>query len=230
MKVTKRHHDGWTLGKDLLYTVRSVGLYIIVAVPSKGITLIWDKHTRLTVELQPHWRVSVAFITWQHCYSVAFKSLFISFAFIVFSNESPLIIHISFISQLLFKNQVCGLCGNFDASEMNDLQLSDSASKPLNCSTHINYFNENRNVDSYMITVVCSPMTFGNSWKATTPPCSDVTTEIFPCERNSYCSAWAQRRCMILKGDTFKQCHLLVCTLIQCTSLPSSIAFVTGLY
>ncbi|XP_029681304.1 mucin-2-like [Takifugu rubripes] len=138
MKVTRRHHDGWTLGKDLLYTVRSVGLYIIVSVPSKGITLIWDKHTRLTVELQPHWR-----------------------------------------------NQVCGLCGNFDASEMNDLQLSDSA-------------------------MIGSPMTFGNSWKATTPPCSDVTTEIFPCERNSYCSAWAQRRCMILKGDTFKQCHLLV--------------------
>lgn len=59
MKVTRRHHDGWTLGKDLLYTVRSVGLYIIVSVPSKGVTLIWDKHTRLAVELQPHWRVSV---------------------------------------------------------------------------------------------------------------------------------------------------------------------------
>lgn len=139
-------------------------------------------------------------------------------------------INISFISQLLFENQVCGLCGNFDGSEMNDLQLSDSASKPLNCSTHINYFNDNRNVDSNMLTVICSPMTFGNSWKATTPPCSDVTTEIFPCERNSYCSAWAQRRCMILKGDTFKQCHLLVCTLIQCTSLSSSITFVTGLH
>ncbi|KAM9328384.1 mucin-19 [Pholidichthys leucotaenia] len=55
-----------------------------------------------------------------------------------------------------------------------------------------------------------SPMDFGNNWKAATPPCSDVTTEIFPCDRNSYCSAWAQRRCMILKGDTFKECHLRV--------------------
>ncbi|MEQ2245481.1 hypothetical protein ILYODFUR_028527 [Ilyodon furcidens] len=68
---------------------------------------------------------------------------------------------------------------------MNDLQISGSA-------------------------VVTSPIAFGNSWKTTTPSCSDVTAEIFPCERNSYCSAWAQRRCMILKGDTFKDCHVKV--------------------
>lgn len=73
----------------------------------------------------------------------------ISFAFIIFTNESPLIINISFISQLLFQNQVCGLCGNFDANEMNDLQLSASASKPLAYITYkyINYFYEKRNVD-----------------------------------------------------------------------------------
>uniref|UniRef100_A0A3Q2Q9U3 VWFD domain-containing protein n=1 Tax=Fundulus heteroclitus TaxID=8078 RepID=A0A3Q2Q9U3_FUNHE len=77
---------------------------------------------------------------------------------------------------------ICGLCGNFDSSEMNDLRIS----------------------------VVSSPLAFGNSWKTATPPCTDVTTEIFPCERNSYCSAWAQRRCLILKGDAFKDCHLKV--------------------
>lgn len=43
-------------------------------------------------------------------------------------------INFSFISQLVFQNQVCGLCGNFDASEINDLQLSDSASKLFNCA------------------------------------------------------------------------------------------------
>ncbi|XP_065325583.1 mucin-19-like [Pelmatolapia mariae] len=138
MRVTKKIQKGWTLQQDPLYTIRTVGLYIIISVPSKGLTLIWDKHTRITVELHPDWR-----------------------------------------------NRVCGLCGNFDSNELNDLQISGSA-------------------------VVSSPMAFGNSWKAATPPCTDVTTEIFPCERNSYCSAWAQRRCMILKGGTFKDCHLKV--------------------
>ncbi|XP_047194625.1 mucin-19 [Hippoglossus stenolepis] len=138
MRVTRRLQKGWTLQEDSFYTTHTVGLYIVISVPSQGITLIWDKHTRITVELHPNWR-----------------------------------------------NRVCGLCGNFDSSEMNDLQISDSA-------------------------VVSSPLAFGNNWKATSPPCSDVTTEIFPCERNSYCSAWAQRRCMIITADTFKDCHLKV--------------------
>ncbi|XP_010792605.1 mucin-19 [Notothenia coriiceps] len=138
MKVTRRYHEGWTLQADSLYSTHTVGLYIIISVPSRGITLIWDKHTRITIELQAHWR-----------------------------------------------NRVRGLCGNFDFNEMNDLQISGSA-------------------------VVSSPLAFGNSWKVATPPCSDVTTEIFPCERNSYCAAWAQRRCMILTGDTFSECHLKV--------------------
>ncbi|XP_072309634.1 mucin-19 [Eucyclogobius newberryi] len=121
-----------------MYTVHTVGLYIIITVPSKGITLIWDKHTWVTMELEPHWR-----------------------------------------------NKVCGLCGNFDSNEMNDLQIKDSS-------------------------VVSSPVVFGNSWKSSSPPCSDVTTEIFPCERHSYCAAWAQRRCRIITEDTFKDCHLKV--------------------
>ncbi|XP_031721465.1 mucin-19 [Anarrhichthys ocellatus] len=137
MKVTRRLHEGWTPQEDSLYSTHTLGLYVVISVPSRGITLIWDKHTRITIELHAYWR-----------------------------------------------KQVCGLCGNFDSNEMNDLLISGSA--------------------------VSSPLAFGNSWKAATPPCSDVTTEIFPCERNSYCSAWAQRRCMILTGDTFKQCHLKV--------------------
>uniref|UniRef100_A0A3P8WB74 Mucin-19-like n=1 Tax=Cynoglossus semilaevis TaxID=244447 RepID=A0A3P8WB74_CYNSE len=137
-RVTRRLQTNTTSPMDLLYATRTVGLYIIVSVPSKGITLIWDKHTRITVELQPNWR-----------------------------------------------SRVCGLCGNFDSSAMNDLRTSGSA-------------------------VLSSPMVFGNSWKAATPPCSDVTTEMFPCKRNSYCAAWAQRRCMIITSDTFKDCHLKV--------------------
>ncbi|XP_029318410.1 mucin-2 [Cottoperca gobio] len=138
MKVTRRYHQGWTLQDSSLYSTHTVGLYIIISVPSRGITLIWDKHTRITIELHSYWR-----------------------------------------------NRVCGLCGNFDFNEMNDLQISGSA-------------------------VVSSPLAFGNSWKVATPPCSDVTTAIFPCERNSYCTAWAQRRCMILTGKAFSECVLKV--------------------
>ncbi|XP_073337244.1 mucin-6 [Pagrus major] len=138
MKVTRQNHKRWTLQEDPLYSIHTVGLYIIISVPGSGITLIWDKHTRITIELHEGWR-----------------------------------------------NKVCGLCGNFDSNEMNDLKISGSA-------------------------VASSPLAFGNSWKAATLPCSDVTTEKFPCEHNSYCSAWAERRCMILRGDTFKACHFKV--------------------
>lgn len=58
MRVTKQIQKGWTLQQDPLYTIHTVGLYIIISVPSKGLTLIWDKHTRITVELHPDWRVS----------------------------------------------------------------------------------------------------------------------------------------------------------------------------
>uniref|UniRef100_A0A8C7T6F7 Mucin-19-like n=1 Tax=Oncorhynchus mykiss TaxID=8022 RepID=A0A8C7T6F7_ONCMY len=139
MKVTRRLQGGWaSLEAEPLYSTHTVGLYIMISVPSRGLTLIWDKHTRLTVILDDRWR-----------------------------------------------NRVCGLCGNFDSNEMNDLQISGSS-------------------------VVSSPLAFGNSWKMATPPCSDVINEVFPCQRHSYCSAWAERRCMILTGDTFKDCHLKV--------------------
>ena len=52
--------------------------------------------------------------------------------------------------------------------------------------------------------MVSSAATFGNSWKTAT--CSDVTEEVFPCQGHSYCSAWAERRCMIIR-NTFKECH-----------------------
>ncbi|TRY58386.1 hypothetical protein DNTS_018479, partial [Danionella cerebrum] len=78
-----------------------------------------------------------------------------------------------------------GLCGNFDGKVMNDLLTSSSSE-------------------------VYSVLDFGNSWKTATPPCSDVITEIYPCERHSYCATWAQRRCKILTSDTFEDCHLKV--------------------
>uniref|UniRef100_A0A671QWR4 Mucin-19-like n=1 Tax=Sinocyclocheilus anshuiensis TaxID=1608454 RepID=A0A671QWR4_9TELE len=138
MKVTERLQAGDALLAEPLYAIHTVGLYIIITVPGLGITVIWDKHTRVTIQLEPQWR-----------------------------------------------GRVLGLCGNFDGKVTNDLLTSISSE-------------------------VFSVLDFGNSWKAAAPPCSDVTHEIFPCERHSYCAAWAQRRCMILRSDTFIDCHLKV--------------------
>ncbi|XP_026081060.1 mucin-2 isoform X2 [Carassius auratus] len=138
MKVYETHQTGVALLADPLYSIQTVGLYIIISVPSLGITVIWDKHTRVTIQLEPRWR-----------------------------------------------GRVLGLCGNFDGKVTNDLLTSSSSE-------------------------VFSVLDFGNSWKTATPPCSDVTHETFPCERHSYCAAWAQRRCMILRSDTFIDCHLKV--------------------
>uniref|UniRef100_A0AAY4BJU5 VWFD domain-containing protein n=1 Tax=Denticeps clupeoides TaxID=299321 RepID=A0AAY4BJU5_9TELE len=130
LKVTNHAEETPTFSN---YTV---GLYIVITVPRFGLTLVWDKHTRLSLQLEGSW-----------------------------------------------KGKVCGLCGNFDSSVTNEFQ-------------HNNYS--------------LSPLQFGNSWKAATPPCSDVTQEIFPCQRHSYCAAWAERRCQILRGDIFQSCHLKV--------------------
>ncbi|XP_056605024.1 mucin-2-like [Triplophysa dalaica] len=140
MKVTETYLSAGTQSMltEPLYSVHIVGLYIIISIPLLGLTVIWDKHTRLTIQLESQWR-----------------------------------------------GRVLGLCGNFDGRVTNDLLTSSSSE-------------------------VFSVMEFGNSWKTAAPPCLDVTTEMFPCERHSYCAAWAQRRCMILRSDTFNDCHLKV--------------------
>ncbi|XP_073804161.1 uncharacterized protein isoform X2 [Danio rerio] len=138
MKVTERLPAGGAVLAEPLYSIHMVGLYIIISAPKLGITVIWDKHTRVTIQLEHQWR-----------------------------------------------GRVLGLCGNFDGKVTNDLLTSSSSE-------------------------VFSVLDFGNSWKTATPPCSDVINEVFPCEKHSYCAAWAQRRCMILNSDTFKDCHLKV--------------------
>uniref|UniRef100_A0AAR2L090 VWFD domain-containing protein n=1 Tax=Pygocentrus nattereri TaxID=42514 RepID=A0AAR2L090_PYGNA len=138
MNVTQTLKAGWQLQAQPLYSIHTVGLHIIISVPDLGLTVIWDKNTRVKIKLQARW-----------------------------------------------KGKVRGLCGNFDGKVMNDLLTSSSS-------------------------VVFSTLEFGNSWKTAVPPCSDVTQEVFPCERHSYCEAWAQRRCMILQSDTFRDCHLKV--------------------
>ncbi|XP_058273200.1 mucin-2-like [Hemibagrus wyckioides] len=138
MNVTQKLLNGWRFRAQSLYSVHTVGLYIIISVPELGLSVIWDKQTKVKIELQASW-----------------------------------------------SGKVRGLCGDFDGKLINDLMTSSS-------------------------TVVFSTLEFGNSWKTAVPPCSDVTQELFPCERHSYCAAWAERRCMILRSDTFKACHLKV--------------------
>lgn len=43
------------------YTVHTVGLYLILKFVS-GITVIWDKNTRMTVILEPYWNVCTSLI------------------------------------------------------------------------------------------------------------------------------------------------------------------------
>ncbi|XP_043569124.1 mucin-19-like, partial [Chiloscyllium plagiosum] len=124
---------GQTQCTDSSYSLHTVGLYLIIKF-SNGITVIWDKRTRVSITLDPRW-----------------------------------------------KNKVCGLCGNFNGDITDDLTTQG------NC-------------------LVTSTLEFGNSWKSSVF-CSDVMNQTFPCDRNPYCSAWAQRKCSIIKTTVFQSCH-----------------------
>uniref|UniRef100_A0A8C9WCB1 VWFD domain-containing protein n=1 Tax=Scleropages formosus TaxID=113540 RepID=A0A8C9WCB1_SCLFO len=123
----------------VLYSVHTFVLYIEISIPSMGLTVIWDKNTRLTIIADEMLKVGNS-------------------------------------------QKVCGLCGNFDDDETNDLQTRS-------------------------LVQVTNALEFGNSWKTTTPPCLDAVNETFPCERFSYCAAWAEHRCKALIMDTFTECH-----------------------
>ncbi|XP_078275571.1 mucin-5AC-like [Rhinoraja longicauda] len=80
-----------------------------------------------------------------------------------------------------WKNEVCGLCGNFNDDVADDLKTKGNS-------------------------LVTNAVKFGNSWKSSLT-CSDILNQTFPCDRNPYCLAWAQRRCSILKDVVFQNCH-----------------------
>ncbi|XP_072326921.1 mucin-2-like [Scyliorhinus torazame] len=82
------------------------------------------------------------------------------------------------------KNKVVGLCGNYN-SRIEDDQMTKSKS------------------------LVTSVVEFAESWISPKPCCS-LVTQISPCDRNPYCYAWAARKCGIINGDIFKECHKMV--------------------
>ncbi|KAK9410107.1 mucin-5AC-like [Crotalus adamanteus] len=80
-----------------------------------------------------------------------------------------------------FKDQVCGLCGNYDGNDINDFTTRSQS-------------------------VVGDVLEFGNSWKVS-PTCPDVPNSRDPCSANPYRSSWAQRQCSIINSKTFALCH-----------------------
>lgn len=60
LSVTRHIHKGYDVQDHMHYAVTNVGLYIIISLPQNGITVIWDKSTMVTIELQDKWRVSHA--------------------------------------------------------------------------------------------------------------------------------------------------------------------------
>ncbi|KAG8579776.1 hypothetical protein GDO81_011049 [Engystomops pustulosus] len=87
------------------------------------------------------------------------------------------------------RNKVCGLCGNFDGIENNDLMSS------------------NNQVEN-------NPSNFGNSWKVK-PYCADVAiitaiTSMPLCQGNALKQAAVENACDILWDEIFKDCHKLV--------------------
>ncbi|XP_078391220.1 uncharacterized protein LOC144673105 [Cetorhinus maximus] len=131
--IRTANSHGQTQCADDSYSLHTVGLYLILTF-SNGITVIWDKRTRVSITLDPRW-----------------------------------------------KNKICGLCGNFNGDVVDDVTTKGNS-------------------------VVANVLEFGNSWKSTMS-CSNAVNQTYPCDRNPYCLAWAQRKCSIMKDTVFQACH-----------------------
>ncbi|XP_053417590.1 mucin-5B [Nycticebus coucang] len=83
-----------------------------------------------------------------------------------------------------YKGRVCGLCGNFDDSAINDFTTRSQS-------------------------VVGNVLEFGNSWKLS-PSCPDALAPKDPCSANPYRKSWAQKQCSIINSATFAACRTQV--------------------
>ncbi|XP_029060196.1 von Willebrand factor isoform X1 [Monodon monoceros] len=96
---------------------------------------------------------------------------------------------ISVFLKQTYQEQVCGLCGNFDGIQNNDLTSSS-------------------------LQVEEDPVDFGNSWKVS-PRCADtqkVTLDPSPatCHNNVLKQTMVDSSCSVLTSDIFRECNRLV--------------------
>ncbi|KAF5906806.1 mucin-2-like isoform X1, partial [Clarias magur] len=54
MNVTEKDLKS-EISAQQMYSIHTVGLYIIISVNSLGLNVIWDKQTRVKIELQTRW-------------------------------------------------------------------------------------------------------------------------------------------------------------------------------
>lgn len=83
-----------------------------------------------------------------------------------------------------YKGKVCGLCGNFDGVQNNDLLSS----------------NQQMEVE---------PADFGNSWK-TQPSCADATPLPSQCSADMVKLVTVEQSCRVLTSGIFKECNSVV--------------------
>ncbi|XP_028664014.2 von Willebrand factor [Erpetoichthys calabaricus] len=112
------------------------GLYYIILL-GQGLSVMWNLGTRVTVQMQGHYR-----------------------------------------------NKVCGLCGNFDGIQNNDLLSSNNQ-------------------------LEVEPVDFGNSWKVS-PHCADAIQLPSQCNDNIAKLVSVEQSCSVLSSELFKECNRVV--------------------
>ncbi|XP_043943406.1 von Willebrand factor [Protopterus annectens] len=83
-----------------------------------------------------------------------------------------------------YRDKVCGLCGNFDGIQNNDMMSSQNQLQAV-------------------------PSDFGNSWKVHAQ-CADAEMATPPCADNMMKQMQVENACNILRSDTFKECKGVV--------------------
>ncbi|KAE8616203.1 hypothetical protein XENTR_v10008741 [Xenopus tropicalis] len=88
---------------------------------------------------------------------------------------------VSIIANPEWHGKLCGLCGNNNEDLKDEFMAKDGSVSP-------------------------SKGKFANTWK-TDQSCQDTDVQTSPCDRNYYCKPWALKKCQIIKGNAFKDCH-----------------------